>query len=46
MFLTTLILKNGHTFARNFFTILKKRPRQNLKGFQYQIRNSVKKLGK
>ena len=46
MILTTLILKNGHIFARTFFTILKKRPRQNLKGFQYQIRNSVKKLGK
>ena len=44
--LTALIVRNGHILARIYFIFLKKLPRLNLKGFQYQIWTSVAKLGK
>ena len=34
--LTALIVKNSHILAGIYFIFLKKRPRPNLKGFQYQ----------
>ena len=41
-----LILKNSHILAGIHFIYLKKFPRPNLKGVQYQIWMSVKGLGK
>ena len=35
--LTALIVKKSHTLAGIYFAFLKKRPRPNLNGFQYQI---------
>ena len=35
--LTDQIAKNSHIFDRIYFIFLKKRPRPNLKVFQYQI---------
>ena len=39
--LRALIVKNSHILAGIYFIFLKKRSRPNLKGFQYQIWNSV-----
>ena len=44
--LTVLIVKNGHILAKVFFTILKKRPRPNVKGIQYQFWTSLKRSQK
>ena len=44
--LTTLIVKNSLILAGIFFVFLQKRVRLSLKGFQYQIWTSVKRLGK
>ena len=44
--LTALIVKNNHILDGIYFIFLKKRPRQNLKDFQYQIWTSVKRLEK
>ena len=41
--LITLIVKNSQILAVVYFIFQKKRPRPNLKGFQYQILISVKK---
>ena len=47
MFLSTpLIVKNSRILAGIYFIFLKKRPRQNLKDFQYQVWTSVKISGK
>ena len=35
--LRALILKNSHILAGIYFIILKKRPRQNLKGIHYKF---------
>ena len=35
--LTAFIVKNSHILAGIYFTFLKKGPRPNWKGFQYQI---------
>ena len=35
--LTAPIFKNSHFLAEIYFIFLKKRPRLNCKGFQYQI---------
>ena len=43
-FLTALIVKSSYILSGIYFTCLKKRLRQNLKGFQYQIWTSVKGL--
>ena len=43
--LTGLIVKNNHISTETYFIFLKKRPKPNLKGFQYQIGTSVKGLG-
>ena len=40
--LTALIVKNSHILAGIYFAFLKKRPRLNLKGFQYQLWTSMK----
>ena len=38
MFLSThLIVKNSRILAGIYFIFLKERPRQNVKGFQYQV---------
>ena len=42
--LTALIVKNSHSLAAIYFIFLKKRLRLHLKGFQYQIWMSVKRL--
>ena len=34
--LTALIFKNSHILSGIYYFFLKKRPRPNLKGFQYQ----------
>ena len=44
--LTALFVKNSHILAEIYFIFLKKCPRSNLKGFQYHIWTSVKRLGK
>ena len=41
--LTALIVKNSHILIGIYFIFLKKRPRPNLKGFQYQTWTSVKR---
>ena len=38
--------KNSYILARIYFIFLKKRPKTNLKCFQYQIPTSVKRLEK
>ena len=35
--LTAFIVKNSHVLAGIYFIFLKKGPRPNMKGFQYQI---------
>ena len=45
-FLTAFIVKNSYILARVYFIFLKKHRLLNLKGFQYQIWTSVKRLGK
>ena len=40
------IAKTSHIFAGIFFILLKKGPRPNLKGFQYQIWSSAKRSEK
>ena len=46
MFLSTaLINKRGHTLAGRYSIFPRKRPRPNLKVFEYQIWSSVKKIG-
>ena len=42
--LTALIVKNRYIVAEIYFFFIKKRPRAKLKGFQYQIWKSVKRL--
>ena len=44
--LVALIVKNSHILAGIYYIILRKHPRPNLKGFQYQTWTSVKKIGK
>ena len=41
--LTATVVKNIGIYAGIYFIFLKKRPRPNLKGFQYQIWTSVKR---
>ena len=42
--LTVLDVKNSHILFRIYTIFLKKRPTPNLKGFQYQVWTSVKRL--
>ena len=42
--LTAPVVKNRHILARIYFIFLKSHPRLNLKGFQYKIWTSVKRL--
>ena len=44
--LTALIAKNSHILAEIYIIFLEKHPTPKLKGFQYQIRTSVKGLGR
>ena len=44
--LTAPVVKKNHILEGIYFIFLKKYPRQNLKGFQNQIRTSVKKSEK
>ena len=44
--LAALIFKNFHNLAVIYYIFLKKPPRPNLKGFQYQMWTSVKRSGK
>ena len=44
--LTAFIVKNSYILAGIFFIFLKKGPRPNLKGFQYQIWTLVKRSEK
>ena len=44
--LTAPILKSSHIMAGNRIYFSKKRPKTNLKVFQYQISTSVKRLEK
>ena len=44
--LTAFIVKNSHILSGIDFIFLKKSPRPNLKGFQYQIWTLVKRSGK
>ena len=44
--LTAPIVKNNHILAEIYFIFLKKRPRTNLKVFQYEIWTSVKRSKK
>ena len=37
VFINISIIKNSHVLAGIIFIFLRKRPRPNLKGFQYQI---------
>ena len=41
--LTALIVKNSHVLAGLYYIFLEKRPKPNLKGFQYQFCTSVKR---
>ena len=43
--MTSLIVKSSHVLAGIYFIFPKSRPRKNLKGFQYQIWTSLKRLG-
>ena len=40
--LAAVIVKNSHILSGGYFIFLKKRPRTNLKGFQYKIWISMK----
>ena len=42
--LTDPIVKTSHNLAGIYFIFLRQRPKPNLKGFQYQIWTSVKRL--
>ena len=44
--LITPIVKNSHVLGIIYLIVLKRRPRPNLKGFQYQIWTTVKRLKK
>ena len=44
--LTAFIVKNSHILTGIYAIFLKKGPRPNLRGFQYQIWTLVKRLGK
>ena len=44
--LTAVVVENSHILARIYFIFLKVCPGSNLKGFQYQIWNSMKRSGK
>ena len=44
--LTALIIKNSRILAEIYFILLRKRPRPNLKGFQYQTWTSVNRAEK
>ena len=46
VFINSSDFENSHFLARIYFILLKKRPRPNLKDFQYQIWASVKRSGK
>ena len=46
LLLRTKFVKNNHIHARIFLTFLKKRPKTNLKYFQYQISHLGKRSGK
>ena len=44
--LTAPVFKNSQVLAEIYFISLKKQPRSNFKGFQYQIWTSVKRWKK